>query len=281
MGFSGHVHSLPQSQICTSWDVAVSRSYFTLLKYAVIKNACCTSIPFTLGCLHKCVANHSTVTLNLLICLVPQCWPRVKSYPVPCKIIARRKKSMVGKKEGTGAGRILLWSSLFLMLWSSPIKKNMGSLWAWAICQLAAPNWHYSGHDYECQRLLLWAGDLSWVYAASRPKASGIGSNQGCPIILAYLSLVFPLDHSIIPWFSSSFLNWCSHGSCTEWSLQWQERSLICSLAPVLYVPKLPVQHFCWMNLYDWLLQVGHCETDTITSMWVRVSPLTYRTCVE
>lgn len=167
------------------------------------------------------------------------------------------------------------------MLWSS-LKKNMGSLWVWAICQLATPNWHYSWRDSECQRMLLWAGDLSWVDAASRAKASGTGSNRSSPIILAHLSLVFPPDHSIIPWYSCSFLNHSlTGGSCTEWSLQWQEGSLICPLAPVLYVQKLPVLHFCWMNLYDWLLQVGHCETDTITSMWGWVSLLAYLTCFE
>lgn len=51
--------------------------------------------------------------------------------------------------------------------------------------------------------------------------------------------------------------NCCSHGSCAEGSLQWQEGSLICSPAPALYVPKLPV-------LYDvkWIYMIVYFRWD-------------------
>lgn len=168
------------------------------------------------------------------------------------------------------------------MLCSSPIKKTNKHGFSLSLSHMSVGNWHYSRRHYECQRSLLWAGDLSWVYTASRPKASGTGSNQGSPIILVYMSLVFPLDHSIIPWFSWSFLNLRltgAHMALVQSGQYSGRKGHHCSLAPVLHVPKLPVLHFCWMNLYDWLLQVGHCETDAVTSMWVWVSLLTYLTC--
>lgn len=189
------------------------------------------------------------------------------------------------KKRVDGAGRIMLWSSLFLMLWSSPIQKKKKHGFSLSLSHVSVGN-----SALTLQEAWLWISIvvvMSWRVALGGRRLSPKGiwdrlqpklSDYPCLLVLGLASR--SLNHSLM-FFPQPQSNLCSHLSCTEWSLQWQEGSLICPLGPVLYMPKLPVLNFCWMNLYDWLLQTGHCEADTITSMWGWVTLLTYLTCFE
>lgn len=133
---------------------------------------------------------------------------------------------------------------------------------------------------------LLCAGDLSKVYTMSCPNASGKGYSRISSIILAYLPLHFHLDHIdqslCFLLFPQLQTNWCS-----GWVVVALLQSGHCSgrkghrFAPVLYVPNLPILHVWWMNLYDWLLQVGPCEVDTTTSICTRGLLQTYLSFFE
>lgn len=123
---------------------------------------------------------------------------------------------MVGKKEGTGAGRILLWSSLFLMLWSSPIKKKHGF-------SLSLSHMSVGSSELTLQWAWLWMSTVvavSWrlVLCVRRLSPKGIGdrlqprlSNYPCLLVLGLPSR--SLNHSLIfQFFPQLVFTWLLYG---------------------------------------------------------------------